>query len=74
MAGGRGQEAGGRLLGKKKLRVSGKEPRSLPFWAHLQGHPETCPKEAVSTKGLLHRVFFFFSPDLGDVFAFSYLN
>lgn len=52
-----GRWQGGRLSGRKKLRASGKELRSLLYWAHLQGHPETCPKEAVSTKGLLHRVF-----------------
>lgn len=54
-----GSVAGGRLLGRKKLWASGKKIHNLLSWAHLQGHPETCPKEAVSTKGLSHRVFWF---------------
>lgn len=64
-----GSVAGGRRMGRKKLRASGKKLSSLLYWAHLQGHPETCPEEAVSTKGLYTGFF-----GLGDVFAFSYLD
>lgn len=52
-----GSVAGGRLLGRKKLRASGKKLSSLLSWAHLQGYPEACPKEAGSTKGLYTGLF-----------------
>lgn len=54
-------------MGRKKLRASGKKVGSLLYWAPLQGSLRPV-QEAVGTKGLLHRVFWF-----GRCFAFSYL-
>lgn len=68
---GRRQGAGGRLLGRKKLRASGKKLRSLLYWAHLQGILRLVQKRQSAPKDFYTGFFFFY---LGDFFAFSYLN